>query len=957
MMRILYILLFLAITLSGFSQTRTITGQLTDDTGEPIPGVNIVIKGTRIGTQTDLDGNYTIDAPVGSTLVFSYVGLETREVVVTENWPRSTKTHKSRTKKKELLPDFPVALLYDTITDQEGVGFFDFDSKIFKSYSNLDISKIHKISEKKNQFVIKSWDDQTIRKGYGFQYSQVFGILKVTQLPRLQSIYAQGRPNGGFFEWFGPESNESFSWGPRVRNLEFDGSSYPYDQNGRLVPIGAGNGVPAKSYDNLDFFKVGFTNSHSFMFNHSISRRGNLVTKVNWDNQTSIIPNASKEKFSTGIDLEDLSVGRNGEISFRSSYSSSNGMILSHGANLSRIMADVLGAPLTFDNSNNLSNKQATNNASSYEIDSQQKRAYSPVNADNPYGIVSTSRDRDQLSNYFSAIEYEWSNQYQNENYWNIKANGSYNRQELNSRFGVPLGYIGSPSGLFVVRDDEKSQIDFRITPRYRLSYSGYPNWNLTFTMDYHYSAVERSIERGDGSNFLPNSAFTFEEAITQNRLLRSLDRASHQLSHSVRFKYENYTLNLGNTYYTSNTVNQSDFLNFFPFIGFRTDIYIDGFEFYPRVSYSRSIQESALIYNDWAYISTSTQSGQFKSVNETSELFFHADLKPEITSKLEFDLDASIYYNVDLTFTYDYETIEDFIAPINASGQFNLDNVAKVANESFRVGVRYYSYSWGNRPTWTISTRWTKKSPRVIETSSSSPIPVSGFNNVFSALAAGQPFGTIYGTFYERDSENNRIIDNSGYPIVSNELKAIANPNPDWMINLDGTIRWKNLRLEALFEYVHGGSIWNGTSAYLDYIGRSYESGKLRETTNFIYVGVDQNGDVNSIPVDFLDPGQDISQSRWVRYGAEGVAEEYIEDASSFRLSELILGYSIPVPKSSKLRELSFSLTGRNLFQLTPYSGVDPQSALFGYSLGHGLDMFNVPSTRSYQLKMIVKL
>ncbi len=61
---------------------KSITGTVTDDSGLPLPGVNILVKQTFTGTQTDFDGKYSITAGVGQTLVFSYVGFETQERVV-----------------------------------------------------------------------------------------------------------------------------------------------------------------------------------------------------------------------------------------------------------------------------------------------------------------------------------------------------------------------------------------------------------------------------------------------------------------------------------------------------------------------------------------------------------------------------------------------------------------------------------------------------------------------------------------------------------------------------------------------------------------------------------------------------------------------------------------------------------------------------------------------------------
>ena len=65
-----------------FAQTKTVTGTVSDNTGLPLPGVNVLIKGTSSGTQTDFDGNYSIEVDNNQQLVFSYVGFQTQTVRV-----------------------------------------------------------------------------------------------------------------------------------------------------------------------------------------------------------------------------------------------------------------------------------------------------------------------------------------------------------------------------------------------------------------------------------------------------------------------------------------------------------------------------------------------------------------------------------------------------------------------------------------------------------------------------------------------------------------------------------------------------------------------------------------------------------------------------------------------------------------------------------------------------------
>ncbi|ULC60959.1 TonB-dependent receptor [Flaviramulus sp. BrNp1-15] len=69
---------------SGLIMGQEVSGTVTDDSGG-LPGVSVVVKGTTVGTTTDFNGNYSINANTGDVLVFSYVGYETQENVVLGN--------------------------------------------------------------------------------------------------------------------------------------------------------------------------------------------------------------------------------------------------------------------------------------------------------------------------------------------------------------------------------------------------------------------------------------------------------------------------------------------------------------------------------------------------------------------------------------------------------------------------------------------------------------------------------------------------------------------------------------------------------------------------------------------------------------------------------------------------------------------------------------------------------
>ena len=78
------LMILMVFALPFLAQARTITGVVTDQTGETVISASVLVKGTTIGTVTDFDGNYSIDVPDDAkVLIFSFIGLETQELPIT----------------------------------------------------------------------------------------------------------------------------------------------------------------------------------------------------------------------------------------------------------------------------------------------------------------------------------------------------------------------------------------------------------------------------------------------------------------------------------------------------------------------------------------------------------------------------------------------------------------------------------------------------------------------------------------------------------------------------------------------------------------------------------------------------------------------------------------------------------------------------------------------------------
>ncbi|RZJ65544.1 MAG: TonB-dependent receptor [Flavobacterium sp.] len=70
------------LTIAGYAQDINVSGKVTDDTGLPVPGATVTVKGTKTASMTDIDGNYQISAPSDGTLVFTFIGFADLEMAV-----------------------------------------------------------------------------------------------------------------------------------------------------------------------------------------------------------------------------------------------------------------------------------------------------------------------------------------------------------------------------------------------------------------------------------------------------------------------------------------------------------------------------------------------------------------------------------------------------------------------------------------------------------------------------------------------------------------------------------------------------------------------------------------------------------------------------------------------------------------------------------------------------------
>lgn len=202
-------------------------------------------------------------------------------------------------------------------------------------------------------------------------------------------------------------------------------------------------------------------------------------------------------------------------------------------------------------------------------------------------------------------------------------------------------------------------------------------------------------------------------------------------------------------------------------------------------------------------------------------------------------------------------------------------------------------------------------------------------------------------GSYYERNAEGKLIIDDYGYPVKASGMKIIADPTPDFVMKFSHQINYKMFALNINWEWKKGGQVWNGTQAVLDYYGRSQTSGDERIIKNYVFEGVNSNGNANQIPVDFYNPNLAVGDNRWTRYGFLGVAENYVEKSDYVRINDITLSAYFDIGNFRRALGVSFYVN--NIFLWQANQGVDSNQNFYDFDNSRGLDFFNLPSFKTY--------
>ncbi|MVM28558.1 SusC/RagA family TonB-linked outer membrane protein [Spirosoma sp. HMF4905] len=333
------------------------------------------------------------------------------------------------------------------------------------------------------------------------------------------------------------------------------------------------------------------------------------------------------------------------------------------------------------------------------------------------------------------------------------------------------------------------------------------------------------------------------------------------------------------------------------------------------------------------------------------------SSLKWETTTQYDIGLDAS-FLNGRLRFTADayHKNISNLLysyqAPFYLGGGNYLRNIGSVENKGLE-------FSLSGTPIATGKVRWTSNfnisfnRNKVTDLGGLDNVIVNGVGsalNSASILRVGRPLGEFYGYQFlgtwktsEADQAalfgmkpgDAKYVDVDGdHAYTAADRVPIGNGTPKYSFGFINDVSYGNFTLSFMFQGTHGNQIYSQTLAYL---WGGLGDQRNATTTEALNIWTSSNQTDNPA---FSNTSKNFNNS-----------SRYVYDGSYTKLKNLSLNYRIPdkLLTKAKIRSLEVYVSGQNLFTITKYPGYDPEVSNGTNAITQGLEMGVIPNPRTY--------
>jgi TonB-linked SusC/RagA family outer membrane protein len=959
---------------TNVQQQKSVSGKVTDSSGNVLPGVSVVVKGTTTGTITDANGNYRLNnIPENATLQFSFIGMKANEAVV------GNKTVVNTVMAEETFGiDEVVAVGYGTMKKGDVTGALSVVTS--KEFESRPTTQLGDALEGKIAGVQISKPSGQPQAGYNIR---IRGISTITA--GSEPLYiVDGVPTTSINE-IDPTDIESISILKDASSAAIYGAS---GSNGVVlittkrgsnqetkVNFNAYYGVANvwKKQDVLDasqykelMTEMGKTTDWSlYKYNNNWQDRvfrsaqtknsqisvsgGNEKTSFylsgSYLNQEGVVITNSLEKYNFRVNL-DHKISNAVKIGTSISYSKWNDVSVSEGGKWSTANAILTGSPVTdvYDADGTFSiNPFISDLENPVALLLQDEHGYKNHRFNgNMYAEISILKElkfksmfgiEEQNGTYNSWIDpirSRWgrTNQglasYSNSQnlYWISENTLSFNKVVGDHNIGAMAGFITSE------RNSEGSSID----------------------------------AKGFGSP----AVHTVNAGATRNAGYWESAKSNAAFLGRINYGYaDKYLLTANFRADASSVFGANSKWGYFPSFSAGWRISKEGFfgenntlnDLKIRAGWGIVGNDQVGDYSSFGLVSPGSfyVIGGQKVPGTAISSMENADLKWEQTAQTNIGVDASLLNSrINISADYYIKNTTDMLlkSPIPGSvgmgydGSFATKNIGSMTNKGLEFQVN--SKNLVGELKWTTDFNISFNKSEITKLDKGVPIKTGyiSFRGNVAIAQEGEPLGTFFG--YVADGVDPQTgmmkykdLDNSG-DLNDGDQTLIGNANPDFTYGLTNNFSYKRITFSFFFQGVQGNDIFNAS----------------RIETEGMYLAINQlatvadrwkkPGDITDIPKSSGD-GDDHNSL---------LSSRYVEDGSYLRLKSATLGYDLPKSICNKLKaqKLYVYVTGENLLTFTKYSGFDPEVSIYGRgsdnalkNIAPGVDYGVYPQSRTF--------
>ncbi|MEX1212456.1 MAG: SusC/RagA family TonB-linked outer membrane protein [Balneolaceae bacterium] len=407
---------------------------------------------------------------------------------------------------------------------------------------------------------------------------------------------------------------------------------------------------------------------------------------------------------------------------------------------------------------------------------------------------------------------------------------------------------------------------------------------------------------------------------------------------------------------------------------------------FYPSIGLSAVLSDLipsfpeffsfARIRTSWAQVGSSAppymiartanfSSGGTAGFLRLSNTLPNEDLKPEQTKSFEVGLDMRFYQGrLGLDLTYYKTNTENQLFTVtlpSASGASEFfTNGGDVENEGIEVLLATRPVET-TRFLWELDFNFGTNRNMVNRISDERPrVVISSQYLRDFVIEEGQPYGQLYVQGFERDSQGRILVASNGVPRITNGKTLLAGSfNPDWMGGISNRFSYRNFSASFLIDHRQGGIVVSNTNAL------TYADGVTEQTLQGRDGSLVFGENFYAHETAVLDNGSPNNiaidaESFWRAVGGRNnpSGELFIDEATNTRLREVTLGYRLPASAVERLpfSGVKISLVGRNLMFLYKASeNLDPDLMVGTGPDAEGFESFAPPTTRSFGMNLKV--